>query len=423
MSDDLLQQIQQMQFTDRRAAEGRLLQFIRKTFPLDVQTVELNPSAVSLNSFNGFLTLSDGKRLFFKTHTESDNVIGEYYRASVLAEAGYPVIQPLYSSTEAGKHLLIYEVIDDPSVFDVAWQIENGDETHVQALTVAQNRADDDLLRLYRKTLQAQSAEDAAGEPIHQLFHHRLTKGRLERFYGPLPGKPGEFPTIQLPHGDVSMQDVRQMRWEINGQQYNLSLNQIIQQAIELLNPAQAGQSVVGHGDAHNGNVFLRLSEDPPTMLYFDPAFAGRHHPLLDLTKPLFHNVFAMWMYFPAQKRDQITITLEQSGDVWRIEHNYALHPIREMFLASKAERVLVPILRDMQRDRTLRADWRAYLKAALFCCPFLTMNLADIERFSSEISLLGLCMAIEMGAESRGKRSRIDRVLDGVQQQLGELP
>lgn len=420
MSNALLQQIQQMQFTDRRAAEARLLHFIRDTFPLDVRSVELNPSAVSLNSFNGFMLLADGTRLFFKTHTESDNVIGEYYRASVLADAGYPVIQPVYSSTEAGKHLLIYEVIEDPSVFDVAWQIENGDLTYAQALTTAQNQADDELLDLYRATLQAQSAEEAAAAPVHQLFHHRLTIGRLERFYGVLPGKTGEFPAVHLPHGEFSMQNVRQITWKINGQVYADSLDDIIRRAVILLAPAQTGQSVVGHGDAHNGNVFLRLSETPPSMLYFDPAFAGRHHPLLDLTKPLFHNVFAMWMYYPTQKHEQTQISVQQSGDKWVIEHDYTLHPIREMFLTSKVDRVLVPILRDMKQAGTLRADWRPYLKAALFCCPFLTMNLTDADRFPAEITLLGLSMAVEMGAESHTQRSYIDQVLDKVQQQLG---
>jgi len=124
---DLLQRIQQLQFTDRSAAEALLLGFVQETFPqLDVTAVELQPLAVSLNSFNGFLRLVDGTRYFFKTHTESDNVIGEYYRAGVLADAGYPVIQSRYRSTEAGKHLLIYDLITDPSVFDVAWEIENG---------------------------------------------------------------------------------------------------------------------------------------------------------------------------------------------------------------------------------------------------------------------------------------------------------
>ena len=215
------------------------------------------------------------------------------------------------------------------------------------------------------------------------------------------------------------MREVRQMRWIINGAEYFESIDDIIEDCAELLKPAQAGPSVIGHGDAHNGNVFLRQSENPPTLLYFDPAFAGQHHPLLDLAKPLFHNVFAMWMYFPHEKRQKTAISWHCDCDLWEVKHDYSLAPIREMFLYSKVARVLKPILHALKQRDWLREDWRAYLKAALFCCPFLTMNLADKEKFPAEISLLGLVMSVEMGAESHNKRSLIDQVLDDAAQSL----
>lgn len=403
----LLQQVQELQFHDKGAAEALLLNFLRELFPLDVQSVMLRPLAVSLNSFNGFMQLGDGRRLFFKTHTEPDGVIGEYYNAAQLASAGYPVLQPIYSSTEAGKQLLIYEVIEDPSVFDLAWDIENSRSELLPQLTQAQNAADDHLLNIYRQTLAWQNADDAASVPIHQLFYHRLAGGRLARFYG-------EDVTVALPVGSAAISEARRARWVINGQRYSQTLDDLIAEAARLLLPAQAGPSVIGHGDAHNGNVFFRAETN--ALLYFDPAFAGRHHPLLDLTKPLFHNVFAMWMYFPHEKAASTTIRLNIDGDVWRVEHDYVLHPVRHMFQSSKIERVLIPILRDLRDRGWLREDWRAYLKAALFCCPLLTMNLTDAAKFPPSISLLGLTMAVEMGGESEEVRSRIDTLLDEVE-------
>lgn len=403
----LLQQVQELQFHDKGAAEALLLNFLRELFPLDVQSVMLRPLAVSLNSFNGFMQLGDGRRLFFKTHTEPDGVIGEYYNAAQLASAGYPVLQPIYSSTEAGKQLLIYEVIEDPSVFDLAWDIENSRSELLPQLTQAQNAADDHLLNIYRQTLAWQNADDAASVPIHQLFYHRLAGGRLARFYG-------EDVTVALPVGSAAISEARRARWVINGQRYSQTLDDLIVEAARLLLPAQAGPSVIGHGDAHNGNVFFRAETN--ALLYFDPAFAGRHHPLLDLTKPLFHNVFAMWMYFPHEKAANTTIRLNIDGDVWRVEHDYVLHPVRHMFQSSKVERVLIPILRDLRDRGWLREDWRAYLKAALFCCPLLTMNLTDAAKFPPSISLLGLTMAVEMGGESEEVRSRIDTLLDEVE-------
>ncbi len=415
MTSDLLQQIQALQFSDKARAETLVLDFVRRTFPLDAVRVELRPLAVSLNSFNGFLILRDSSRLFFKTHTETDTVIGEYYRAEMLAETGYPIIQPLYSSRQAGQQFLIYEVIDDSSVFDVAWRIETGEEDLLPALTRAQQAADDQLLQIYLRTLGWQTTDAAKQEAIHQLFFHRLTGGRLARFYGPPPGAEGEEVTIALPDGTHSMQMVRQVKWVINGQQYDETLDDLIANSIRLLQPEQEGPSVIGHGDAHNGNIFFRQANASPSLLYFDPAFAGRHHPLLDLTKPLFHNVFALWMYYPHIKREQTRVILQQHGNTWHVKHNYALHPVREMFLRSKVERVLTPLLRELKQRGWLSDQWRDYLKAALFCCPLLTMNLADSQKFPAEISLLGLSMAVEMGAESQGRRSVIDRVLDEV--------
>ncbi len=409
---DILQQIRDLQFSDKSGAETLLLSFIRDNFPLDIISLELTPLAVSLNSFNGFMTLADGNRRFFKTHTETDTVIDEYYNAEMLSNLGYPIIQPIFKSTEPGKQLLVYEVIEDESVFDVAWRMETQDKADLPLLTIAQNRADEDLLELYRQSLTAQSAETASKSPVHQLFYHRLTGGRLDRFYG-------EGASIQLPNGTFSMKDVRQTKWMINGQEYEETLDHMIERAIKLINPKQADVAIIGHGDAHNGNVFFQKQANPPSLLYFDPAFAGIHHPLLDLTKPLFHNVFAMWMYFPHEKTASTSISLMKNDNTWHVDYDYHLPQVRHMFLESKVERTLIPILQDLQSKNQLRDDWRQYLKAALFCCPFLTMNLTDNEKFPPEISLLGLAMSVEMGSESNGKRSLIDTVLDKVEEEI----
>lgn len=421
MTDDLIQRIQQLQFNDRDQAETLTLEFIRSVFPLDVVSVELRPLAVSLNSFNGYATLADGKRLFFKAHTESDTVIDEYYQASLLAEAGYPIVEPLYASTRRGQQILIYDLISDPSVFDLAWRIETGHEpsTTIRALTEAQHRADSLLAELYTQTLKWISAEDHARAPVHQLFYHRLTGGRLVRFYGPLPGAAGRYAVMSFGDRQCSWDTIRSVKWCINGQRYHESLDDIIQRAINLLDPAQPGPSVIGHGDAHNGNLFFRQNSDPPHLEYFDPAFAGRHDPLLDLTKPLFHNVFAMWMYFRSEIDRQLDIKLQTAEDLWIVKHNYTLHPIRHMFLASKIERALIPTLILLKSKGLLRDDWRAYLKSALFCCPFLTMDLSDRSKFPWTVTLLGLSMAVEMGSESRDGRSLIDRVLDDVERAI----
>lgn len=408
--EDVLQSIQQLQFADRQAAEQLTLKFVRDSFPLDTVSVELRPLAVSLNSFNGFLTLADGSRRFFKTHTESRTVIDEYYNTEVLSKAGYPILLPVFSSTELGKQFLVYEVIEDPSVFDVAWSIESGDTTQLPGIQAAQIASDRLLMQIYGNTVEWQTAEDANSAAVHQLFHHRLVRGRMSDFYG-------ESARIALPGGEFDAADVFRARWSINGQDYRETLGELTARATALLEPAQPGPSIAGHGDAHNGNVFYQ--QDTGSLLFFDPAFAGRHHPLLDLTKPLFHNVFAMWMYFPEIKKGSSTVDLRREGDTFQVTYDYDLPPVRHMFLRSKVDNVVIPVLRELRSRDWLRPDWREYVKAALMCCPLLTMNLADPKKFPPEIALLGLANAVEMGGESHGRRSLIDQVLDEVEQAL----
>ncbi len=411
VSDDALQRVQHLQFSQPDRAARLLLQLLREIFPLDIRAVQLRPLAVSLNSINGTLTLADGHRLFFKSHVEPDSAISEYYQATALAEAGWPVIRPLYSSTAWGRQLLLYEVVDDPTVFDVAWQIECGELAQLDSLRAAQQASDDELLTLYRRSLRWQSWSDAGAAGVHQLFWHRLAGGRMSRFYGPQT-------MFELPQGLRSVDAVWRARWTINGQRYEDTLAELVSRAGSLLRPEQAGPAIAGHGDAHNGNVFLR--HGGRRMVYFDPAFAGQHHPLLDLAKPLFHNVFAMWMYYPHEKAVLTQVSVHEGGDGrWHVEHDYDILPVRELFFSSKLERVLLPLLRELATRNWLRHDWRSYLKLALFCCPLLTMNLADNSRFPASISLLGLSQAIEMGAESAGQRSRLDQALDEVEAQL----
>jgi hypothetical protein len=410
MDDDLLLRIQHRQFDDEREAERMLLGFVRDIFPLDVRTVELRSSAVSLNSINGYLTLADGHRLFFKTHTEPDSVIHEYYNGEILAKAGYPLVQPLHSSIAAGRQFLIYPVVADPTVFDVALRIEGGQAELAPALTTAQHRCDDELLEIYLRTAAIQPAAAAARAPIHQLFYHRLT-GRL------LTDSYAHASTFTLRESDISMRELRHFTWTINGQRYSATLDELIDRAVRLLNPAQKGNSIVGHGDAHNGNLFLRGDEDG--LIYFDPAFGGRHSPILDLAKPLFHNTFAMWMYFPEPTNSSMQLRADISDNSIHVEHDYQLSDIRYVFLESKLSKVLLPLLREFGKRGELKPHWREQLKAALFCCALLTKDLTNRSLFPPDIGLLGLAFAMEMGAESAGQRSLIDRELDEVEEHL----
>ena len=412
MSDRDLQQIQALQFSDRQAANRLLKDFLNANLPFQVEAVTVRPLAVSLNSINGFITTEAGERLFFKTHIEPQSIISEYYNSSILAEAGYPVIQPMFSSTEWGKQLLIYKFFDAPSLFNVVRDLETNKRHDAEKIVAIQQQADETLWEIYLNTLQPLSAQEHAKVPVHQLFTHRLTGGRMASFY--------QGTQMVLPGEQINFEQLAQLKWIINGVEFKDTLDELVQQAIKHLDPHQSNTpSIVGHGDAHNGNVFV--DENNADLVYFDPAFAGRHSPLLDLTKPLFHNVFAIWMYFPQEVADILSLKYEIQGDTIAVEHDFTPAPVRVALLKSKLERVLKPLLKELRSRNWLSPQWREYLKLALFCCPFLTMNLSDSHRFPPEITLLGLAMSVEMGSTSlNGVKSLLDSELDRVSEQSG---
>jgi hypothetical protein len=405
MSDKELQKIQDLQFTNIQIANDLLKKFLNANLPFKVTGVQIRPLAVSLNSLNGFLSTESGQRLFFKTHVEPKSIINEYYNSGILAESGYPVIQPVYTSTEWGKQLLIYEWIDEPSLFDIVRGVELSETNDINSLISIQKKADGELLNIYLKTLRHSSASEDKDAPIHQLFSHRLTAGRFSNFY---PDK-----EIYLPGHKIKFEQLSKLKWVINGVHFDDTISDLVQQAIAVLEPGKMDiPTIIGHGDAHNGNIFI--DQVNQSLIYFDPAFAGRHSPFLDLAKPLFHNVFAIWMYFPQEIVSTLSVKLDiQDGKVI-FDHNFTPSAVRVEFLRSKLQRVLTPLLGELDVRGLLLSNWRKYLKLALFCCPFLTRNLIDPEIFPPEITLLGLAMSIEMGSTSpENNKSFIDSELN----------
>jgi hypothetical protein len=179
------------------------------------------------------------------------------------------------------------------------------------------------------------------------------------------------------------------------GKQNQPTLGQLIERASSVLHPARQAMTSIGHGDAHFGNVFLQDRKD---YLYFDPAFAGRHSPLLDIVKPFFHNVYATWMYFPQEIAQSLQLSVTVRGSDIFVEHNFELTAIRQAIYETKLH-FLYASLREMLDLRGgLPDDWKEIVWLAMMCCPLLTINLLDEKRIPPAICWLGLAQAIEMG-------------------------
>ncbi len=441
---DSLATIQHLQFAEREKAERLLRCWFARHMNLTVESVTLVPRAVSLNSFNGFYR-SDDEEYFFKTHIEEQGVLEEYYHAEQLYRAGYNIVRPLRTIHEEGQQMVIYPVVRWPVMFDLVRAAELGDaeESTLEVLVAAEKHECDRLLDIYRSTFASSPAEEHARAPIHQLFWHRLTGGRFRSFYeGKLVPLSGDEESREV---DILFDELSQYRWVINGASQQRTLGELVERAKVVLNPARAALTIIGHGDAHFGNVFLenaweteseggagsekeqeagrpyagrphagqhagRPQGSPlhfnqgeaggarPRYLYFDPAFAGRHSPLLDVIKPLFHNVFATWMYFPHDIAEGLQLTISRHDMIVAVEHNYALTPIRRAILQTKIEHLLNPLIAELRARDALPEDWSEVIQLALMCCALLTINLLDGERMPPSITWLGLLLAVQTG-------------------------
>ena len=401
MSQEQLERLQRLQFSDPEQVNRCMIELLNEIVPYDVVGVQVRPLAVSLNSINGFMETAEGRTLFFKTHVETDAVVSEYYNSKVMSDAGYPVISPIFQATEHGKQVMVYEVVESPTLFDVLREFESptGDPKLQHAaddVIHCQQTADRLLHELHQRSLTQISADENADAPVHQLFYHRLMGGRFESFY--------RNQTISLPGVEIPYEQLQHLTWTINGVRYQHTLAELVDRAVRLLNPATASPAVVGHGDAHNGNVFYQ----PPNLVYFDPAFAGSHDPLLDLTKPMFHNVFAMWMYFPQDVDRDLNVSVSVSGDEIRVDHNYAISHVRPPVLNSKLDLALLPIVNELRQRNSLRDDWEDYLRSSLLCCPLLTMNLRDRTKFTAAVATVGFSFVLQVGSQPENQTPRV---------------
>ena len=405
-----------------REAEAVIGRLIAAAFGLPVAAVAINRDRYSLNSLNGFVTTSDGRAFFFKLHQEEGeaDTVGEYYRAEVLRDAGFPVDLPLHTSGEVGRQILLYRRRSDPRFADLCRAVDMG-EADVSPLIEAQWALDRLIGERYLATLHVTTVAQVEAESIHRLFHARLVDpgrdgelgGRAHRFY-----VDQEF---RFPGAALYWRNLADKHWRINGVAYRDTLRALFEESRERLQPARlAGHgAVVAHGDAHNANVWAEPADGAPHLVFFDPAFAGLHIPaLLAEIKATFHNIFAhpLWLYDAPVADRRFTAEATVVDDVLDIRTDWQLSPLRKEFLAAKAALVWQPLLAALQGRGWLPAEWRRIVRCALFCCPTLVMDLraGGSADHTPVTSAVGLGVAMMAGNEPEGADA-ISRFLEGI--------
>jgi hypothetical protein len=412
----MLHMVRQM-LLERNDAGAVLLmkRFLTQSLGLNVRDVSFHQDHYSLNSVRGFVQLNSGTdtSLFFKFHQEEkeEETVGEYYRAHLLSDAGFPVDLPVHINSTPGEQIVLYPRHDWKRLSDVCLEIEaNGCRpADMQPILDAQKTLDEVCLAIYLRTLHKVTGAQVAAEPVLQLFTWRLFDhgdvsqpgGRVTRFYA---DSRFSFPGLGT---SIGFEELCRLKWIINGVPYRETLGGAFAQARALLAPDafDGDAGITAHGDAHNANVWYVPENKGAELIYYDPAFAGNHLPaVLAEAKSIFHNIFAHpdWLYH-SERTGWLDISAEIVDGMICVNHNWALNPLRAAFLQSKADNLLVPLFRACREMGGLPQDWRRTLRSALFCCPTLVMNLTAGEgSHSASTSLLGWTIAVMLAGEPK---------------------
>ena len=390
---------------DPEAAVHEATVALHEAFGLEVVDVRFTQDEYSLNSVSGRVVIADGTAYFFKFHQENGEQenVAEYYRAQLLADAGLPVEVPLAASSTPGAQMALYEWHSDPRMADLCAGLEraHGAEASLgQGLLGARRAMDARIGEVLLETL-APPVATSASAAIHQLFYHRLAD------------PDGHYPGaryLRYYQADPAFADMAGKRWRVNGVEYRSSLAELGERAAKLMAPSALAELpvVTAHGDDHHGNVWV-IAEGPagsglpgPALRLFDPAFAANDIPaLLAPVKATYHNALAhpFWLYHPGEAAERFTVESTVTGDVVEIRHDAEISPLRHEVLASAAELIWGPLLRELAARSWLPADWRQIVRSALFCCPMLVTNLVADHR-PAGIRLLGLAQAVAAGSE-----------------------
>lgn len=370
-----------------QAMEGLLA----RLFSLTVKPGSLrfdSGNALALNSIRARFQTDDGRHLFLKCHHEQDESerVGEYYKAGILEEAGFPVDLPIHQSSRVGEQMVIYPYRDrerSPELHTVARQLEQAgcQDSAMQPVVQAFDRFQLLLGERYLATLHMASPDQIANEAVHGLYHRRLVDSEKDESPGARIREYYQGQDLRLPGGiTMAFEKFQMLRWCINGRALPMTLHESLHRARRLLmpTPSEPMAAVTAHGDDHTGNL-LYLTPDAglPNIMYFDPAFAGHHVPaLLAPCKALYHICHAHpdMLYDPDDLRVDLSLHIE--GDTLHVEHDWQLSPLRSQFLDSQRRHVWIPLLRAMSRDNSLPAHWAALVDSALLCCPLLCKNL-----------------------------------------------
>jgi len=382
-----------------------------------IDRVSINSDEYSLNSVSGRVHFADESDAFFKFHVEEEESehVDEYYRAQLLVDHGLPVDVPIARSGTPGEQFVVYEVRDTQRMSDwcVAEERTHGTVAQLNATVMAaRHTLDITVGNVLTRTLEPTEGEGQQKATIHQLFWNRMHTTT------------GEFPggrLVKWYFNNPAWEKLADTHWEIDNVHFQFTINELLAQAHEQLNPSRLAQGpvVVAHGDDHHGNIWLVPTENGYVLQMFDPAFAGDDIPaLLSLVKSTFHNVFAhpFWLYHPEEIGPTLTSFTQTPTCIKVVHGNLKLSPMRQAILDSLVEYSWIPLLLALRDRGLLQEQWQQIIRLSLFLCPLLVTNLLDDSR-NQACQMFGLAHAVMMGSPSDNNDDPVSAFMLRLQQ------
>lgn len=406
---DTLLSIQKLAKSNKTLAEKKLLPFAKEIFPdLKIEKLRIEQNDYSLNSVYGFINISN-KEYFFKFHSEEgeEQTLKEYYLSDKLYKAGYPIMMPVFKSTEPGKQFLIYEKFKESNFFDL---LDLMDRQYLRKKTYykkllkqilrLEQRFDKKIIKIALSTLKKAPAKIVKQEELNQLFFRRLvsinTQPRVDLFY--------ENKKVLLPSNEtIPFSKLKKLKWIINGVEYKENLEELISKAKVFLNPNRLKQYpvITAHGDDHNGNKVVTGNG----LIYYDSAFAGNNqYTLLSFIKTTFHDTLAhpLWLYSSKDFKVNLKIKLNRDSIIIDTDFDFEKSaPIRAKLLDIKLNYIWIPLIKELKNKKLLEKDYIEFIRKAFFTCPFLVFNLIDNTKYSPEKSIFALSQAVMVGSKS----------------------
>lgn len=421
---DTLFSIQKLAKTNKDLAEKKLFPLVKEIFPdLKISKLRIEQKDYSLNSVYGFITINK-KEYFFKFHSEEgeEKTLKEYYLSDKLNKAGYPIIMPVYKSTKPGKQFLIYEKFRESNLFDLLDLMDRQylgkkfyDKKLLKKVIKLEQDFDKKIIKIALSTLKKASNKLVAKEELNQLFYRRLVAGnttpRLDLFY--------KNKKVLLPSGEtIKFENLKKLKWIINGIVYEETLEELINQAKKLLNPNRLEEHpvIIAHGDDHNGNKVITNQG----LIYYDPAFAGENqYALLSFVKTTFHDTLAhpLWLY--SSKDFKLNLKMKLTSEYIIVNTDFDFEksaPIRAKLLGIKLNNTWIPLIKELKKRKLLEKDYIDYIRKAFFTCPFLVFNLIDNTKYTPDQSIFALSQSVMIGSTStNGPMEEFFQKLEGA--------